>query len=88
MSGAILRFVIILGALLSSFLFPYPMTLVLSFAASVYVPWIAFMIGLMNDALYLVPHDGRIPTATILGALVSLSALVVRRFIKARIMSA
>jgi hypothetical protein len=87
MTGALFRFVLIGAALMSTFLFPYPFTLVLSFLASIFVPWLALMIGFMNDVLFMVPADDRIPTATILGALASLVALLVRRFIKARIIT-
>jgi len=85
MMGSAVRFILISGALLSPFLFPYPFTLFLSFVASVFVPWLALIIGLTQDALFMVPHEGRIPTATLLGATASLLALVVRRFVKARI---
>lgn len=85
MTGPTVRFVLIGSALLAPFLFPYPFTLLLSFIASVFVPWLALIIGLMQDALFMVPHEGRIPTATLLGAFASLFALIVRRFVKARI---
>jgi hypothetical protein len=85
MKGAALRFILISSAFLSVFFFPYPFTLFLSFIASVFVPWVAFIIGITQDALFMVPHEGRIPTATLLGAVASITALVVRRFVKARI---
>ncbi len=86
MSGNILRSICIASAFFSPFFFPYPLTLLLSLIASAFVPWIAVVVGIMQDALFMIPYEGRIPTATLLGAGASVVALVVRRFVKARIM--
>lgn len=84
---SLFRLIFILAAVLAPFFFPYPYTLGLSFIASLFVPALAFMIGILSDALYLVPQKGAVPYASLIGAGVSLIALIVRRFIKARIIS-
>jgi hypothetical protein len=86
MNGNVLRVICVSAALLSPFFFPYPLTLLLSLVASAFIPWIALVVGVMQDALFMIPYEGRIPTATLLGAGASVVALVVRRFVKARIM--
>lgn len=82
-----IRVALVIGAFLSPFLFPYPFTLFLSFLASMTMPWVALLVGLLVDALFFTPQGGGIPLATILGGVASLGAIIVRRFIKARIMS-
>lgn len=86
MTGATPRFALIVSALFSFFLFPYPYTLALAFVASIFVPWFALALGLLYDALFMIPHEGSVPLASILGAVSSLLAHLVRRFVKARIM--
>jgi len=83
--GAVIRAVFILAAIASPFLFPYPVTVILSFMASMFVPYVAFAIGMLTDAIYLVPQGETLPLATMIGLGVSLFAFLVRRFIKARI---
>lgn len=73
-------------AALSPFFFPYPATVLLSFAASLFFPYLALGIGILTDALYLAPNAAFFPVATGIGAVTSLLAFFVRRFIKARIM--
>lgn len=87
MNGNVIRIICVSGAFLSPFLFPYPLTLLLSFIASAFVPWIAIIVGVMQDALFMIPYEGRMPTATLIGAGISVLALIVRRFVKARILS-
>lgn len=79
-----IRAILVLAALLSPFLFPYPYTLLLSFIASLYVPPAALLSGIVTDLFYYVPAAG-LPLGLIFGALLSVIALFVRRFIKARI---
>jgi hypothetical protein len=86
MSMPIVRLVLISSALLSVFWFPYPATLVLSFIASIAFPFLGLLVGILVDALfYTFPH---IPVGTFYGIAVSIAAFLVRRFIKARIMTA
>jgi len=81
-----IRIAFIGAVFFSPFFFPYPFTLVLSFAASLFVPFVGILIGILTDVLYFVPHVDHIPLASLLGALVSVVAFFVRRFLKARIM--
>jgi len=87
MNATIIKTVSVGSALVSFFLFPYPLTLVLSFGASLVIPWIAVVIGLLYDAVFFTSFEGSVPTASLLGAGASFLALLVRRFIKARIIT-
>ena len=81
----ILRGVIILSAFLSAFLFPYPFTVLLSFGAALIFPPLGVVIGVLVDVLYFAPGVSAWPHAVLIGLLVSLIALVVRRFVRTRI---
>lgn len=81
-----IRFLISLAALLSPFLFPYPATLLLSFVASLYLPWIAVAVGALTEASYGASGAHPFPLALLLGALLTLIALLVRRFVASNIM--
>ena len=80
-----IRYIVLVSSLLSLFWFPYPFTLVLSFVASLFFPPWALFIGFLSDLLYL--PSGAWPTATLLGALISLASVFVHRFIKTRIIN-
>jgi uncharacterized membrane protein (UPF0136 family) len=87
-----IRSILTLASFLSLFLFPYPYTLLLSFVASLFFPWVSLVVGIIADTVYFVPHPPQggglsIPYATLFGACASLLALFVRRFMKARIIS-
>lgn len=69
-------------AFLAAFWFPWPLTAVLAFGASLLLPPVALAVGILVDLLY----AWRMPWGTILGAFGSLLAYLVRRFVKARIM--
>lgn len=83
-----MRATLITAAALSLFLFPYPFTLALSFAASLAFPPVAFLIGIAADILYFVPGEGwqALPAASLAGAGLSLAAFAARHFLKARIL--
>lgn len=76
----------IILALLSPLLFPALLALVVVFVASVVVPPVGILSGILADALYRAP--GMPPYATLLGALATASGYVMHRFIKTRIMGA
>lgn len=85
-----MRALFVLLAFLSLFLFPYPYTVLLSLIASLYLPFAALVVGVLADILYfspLPPSSGglSLPVGTLLGALLSVLALFVRRFVKTRI---
>ncbi len=73
-------------AILSLFWFPYPYTVILSIAASVYFPWFALGIGILADLLYLPAQT--LPWASLGGLLLSALAVFVHRFIKTRMIDA
>lgn len=81
-----IRSVVILAAVLSLFLFPWPFALVLATSASLMLPVSGVALGIVYDALYM--PGGSWPLATTAGLLLTGAALLVRRFIKARIMTA
>ncbi len=73
---------------ISLFLFPYPFTAALSFAASLSFPWLALVVGFLAELLYYAGSETYrpLPLALITGAVLSLAALFVRRFVRERIM--
>ena len=73
-------------ALLSAFLFPYPLTILLTLVASSLFPPIGLLIGVLVDALYY-PGVGY-PLGILMGIGASAFGLFVHRFAKARIMNA
>lgn len=80
-----MRILFSLLAIASAFLFPYPATLILSFVAGLFVPVIPLIVGILVDLYYHVPGASPLPFATLIGASVSIAAVLVRRFVKARI---
>jgi hypothetical protein len=78
-----IRSIFIASALLSPFVFPYPVTILLSSIASFYLPFIGLVVGILSDILYL--EGGKLPLASLIGLSISLIAILVHRFIKARI---
>jgi hypothetical protein len=80
-----IRAVVIGSALLSPFLFPAPVTFVLSFFAGLFVPLVPLLSGAILEFLYGAPGVS-LPVALIAGAFLSMLAMLVRGFIKTRIM--
>lgn len=80
-----MRYVFLALALLSIFFFPYPLTVLLSFVASLYVPIAGLLIGILADLVYYTPHASSLPLATMYGAAASLLAYILRRFVRARL---
>lgn len=80
-----MRYIVFAFAVLSVFFFPFPLTVLLSFVASLYVPVAGLFIGAFADLLYYTPHASAYPIALVLGAVVSLVAFIVRRFVRARV---
>lgn len=81
-----MRIVVVVAAVLSLFLFPWPFALILAVAASLMLPLSGIAFGILYDALYM--PAGTWPMATIAGCGLTVIALIVRRFVKARIMTA
>lgn len=80
-----IRILLTVIALIAPFLFPYPFTLVLSFAGALAFPVVGLLVGALVDLLYYVPHPGIYPLATFTGVFIFVAAFFVRRFVKARI---
>ncbi|MGB4076468.1 MAG: hypothetical protein WBK28_02070 [Minisyncoccia bacterium] len=81
-----IRFVTIAFALLSPFLFPFPLTVVLGFGAALFFPPTALFAGVLTDFLYLTPGASFAPYGTLTGVAVSVLALFLRRFAKERLL--
>lgn len=73
-------------ALLSPLLFPAALAAIIIFAASVIVPPVGILAGVLADALYRTPHMP--PYATAFGAFASAAGYLMHRFIKTRIIGA
>ena len=82
-----IRIIVIAAALFAPFLFPYPFTLVLSFAASLFFLPIAVVVGALTDLVYYTSAASAFPLALIVGAFISCVAFLVRRFARARLLS-
>jgi hypothetical protein len=82
-----IRAVLSVAALLSPFFFPYVVTLVLAVSAALFLPAVALFTGILVDLLYYTPGASPLPFATIAGVCIAGLAIVVRRFLKARILS-
>ncbi len=68
-------------SLIGTLFFPWGYTLILTIIASYVVPVTALLVGILYDILYHVPGAYPIP-ATIIGALISLTMIVARRFVQ------
>ncbi|HEV7121436.1 MAG TPA: hypothetical protein VGN56_01260 [Candidatus Paceibacterota bacterium] len=75
---------IIILACIAPFVFPSAVTAVLAFAAALIFPPLAILLGMLTDLLY--EPSGYWPLASMIGVLLCVAALLVRSFVKARIM--
>lgn len=82
-----MRYILLAFSFLSVFWFPYPVTLILAFAASLFFPWAAVVVGLLSDLLYYSPKAAPFPYMALVGIFISVVAVFVRRFAKERILS-
>lgn len=81
-----IRAVLVGAAFLALFFFPWPVTVVLVFAAGMAVPLAGLLLGVLVDLFYYTPGAG-LPYGTLFGIGTFLVALLVHRFVKTRIMS-
>jgi hypothetical protein len=79
-----LRIGVPLLAALSLFWLPWPLTVVLMFGAGYLYPPLALLIGIAADILYYPGHG--YPHGAITGAVVTALAVMLRTFVKTRIM--
>lgn len=75
-------------ALLSPFFFPWPVAAVFILAASLYLPVLALLGGVLYDILYYAHGAAGLPLGTVVGALGFVLAWAMHDFVKARIMDA
>ena len=80
-----MKYVFILLSVASVFLFPYPLTLVLSVIAGVFFPPMPLITGILVDLYYHVPGAAMLPWGVVWGLVLSLLAVGAHRFVKARI---
>ena len=80
------RILVIVAAVISVFILPPFVTVVLAAAGSLLFPPTALAIGLLADALYL--PQGSLPYASLLGLSGTAVAILMRRFMKTRIIGA
>lgn len=68
--------------------FPWPLTVAFAVIASLFVPPVILLAGVLMDILYYVPGAYPVPLYTILGLVGFIIAEIVHSFMKARIMGA
>ena len=77
--------VAILAALAGPFMFPAVFSVLVVFCASIVLPPLGLLAGVIADALYYTPSV-HVPYATLLGLLITVLGFFVQQFIKTRIM--
>ena len=82
----IVRIALIVGALISLFMFPWPVSLAAILVASLALPVAGLFLGVFADILYFVPGAAFMPYMTVWGIGSCIAALLVHRFVKTRIM--
>ena len=78
--------ILTISTLISAVLFPWPLTALLAFIASLREPLVPLAAGLFVDTLYYAPQAGALPTFTLYGLIVSIIAVLVRRQLRTSIM--
>lgn len=81
------RVVSIAAAFLSLFLFPYPLSLILSCVAGLFFPPAPFLVGVVGDLLYYHPSVSFIPYGVVWGSVLTVFVFFVRRFLRNHILS-
>lgn len=67
---------------ISTVLSPWPLTVLLALAVSLFEPLVPLAAGLFADTLYYAPQSGIVPVFTLYGALATAAALFVRSRLK------
>jgi hypothetical protein len=81
-----LRYALPAFALLSLFLFPWPLGVAAIFLSAGFAPASGILLGVSADLIHFAPGAYAFPYASALGACATLAGFVVQRFVKARIM--
>jgi hypothetical protein len=79
------RGILTLMSFVSAVFFPWPLTVVLALASSIFEPLLPLATGLFVDTLYYTPHSGAIPLFTFCGTLATAIAFFVRSRLKTSI---
>lgn len=80
-----IRGLLTLSALISTVLFPWPLTALLGIVAAIFEPLVPLAVGIFADTLYWSPQLGTIPLLTLCGALATILAFFVRSRLETRI---
>lgn len=80
-----MRGVLAISTLVSVIFLPWPFTALLALVSSLMEPLVPLAAGLFADTLYYTPQVGKVPVFTLLGAVVTIVALLVRSRLKASI---
>ncbi len=72
-------------AFISTVLFPWPLTVLLTLGVSLYEPLVPLAIGIFADTLYYTPQVGVLPLFTIYGLIAAVIAFFVRSRLKTSI---
>lgn len=79
----VLRVVLAVAAVLSVFLFPWPLTILLTLIAGFFWPPIALAVGILYELFY--APGTTLPWALIIGVIGTIILLFVQEFVKTRI---
>ncbi len=79
--------VLVTLAFLGIFMFPWPLTILLIAVASVRMPFVALLGGVLFDVLYFVPGAAYLPWGIVFGIGGFFASLIVHDFMKTRIMA-
>ena len=77
-----IRGVLVVSALVSTVLFPWPFTILLVLASTVGEPLTPLVVGIFADTLYYAPHAGALPVFSIYGAILTGVVFFVRSQLK------
>ena len=80
-----MRIVVPAIALLSVFWFPWPLTLILLFVASLFVPLSGLLIGVLADVVYGASLVSGIPYGTVAGIIAFVVGILLQRYGKAHL---
>ena len=80
---SMMRFVVPTIAMLSVFWFPWPLTVILLFAASIFVPLSGLVIGVLADVVYGASLVSGMPYGTLVGITAFIVGSLLQRYGKA-----
>ncbi len=78
-----MRGALVFAALASVIFFPWPLTVALALISSSVEPLAALAVGMFADTFYYAPQTGVLPIFSLLGALTTVIALLVRSRLRA-----